>query len=109
VYKIQYLPLALDDLKDIIRYIAHTLESPQAAENLLSKIDKEIQRTADNPFRCHLYAAPEKLKYEYRVLHIDSYSVFYEVEKDKIEIHRIIHSRRDTARVLSTVAVADIE
>jgi addiction module RelE/StbE family toxin len=100
MYKIHYLPLALDDLKSIVRYIADTLESPQAAENFLSKLDREVLKIADNPFRCRLYAPSEKLKYDYRVLHINNYSLFYEVENKKIEIHRIIYSRMDTVRIL---------
>jgi addiction module RelE/StbE family toxin len=102
VYKIHYLPLALNDLKDVVKYIAYNLDSPQAAENFLSKLDKGVRKIADNPFRCHSYAPPEKLKYDYRVLHIDNYSLFYEVENDKIEIHRIIYSRRDTLRILKS-------
>ena len=92
MYKIRYLPLALDDLKDIVRYIADELESPRAAEKFISKLDKEVLKIANNPFRCHLFSSPEKLKHEYRVLHIDNYSLFYEVGKGKIEIHRIIYS-----------------
>ena len=100
MYKVQYLPLALDDLKDIIRYISNKLESPRAAERLLSKIDKEVSKIADNPFRCHLYTSPEKLKHEYRVLHIDNYSLFYVAGDTKIEIHRVIYSRRDIPQML---------
>jgi addiction module RelE/StbE family toxin len=99
MYKISYLPLALDDLKDIVSYISDTLESPRAAENLLIKIDKEVLKTAENPFRCHLFISPEKLKYEYRVLHINNYSLFYTVEKEKIEIHRVIYSQRDKNKI----------
>ena len=86
MYKIHYLPLALDDLKEVVRYITLELEAPQAAENLLQRIDKEVLKTADNPFRCHLFVSPEKLKYDYRVLHVSNYSLFYVVEKEKIEI-----------------------
>ena len=100
MYKIHYLPLALDDLRSIFRYISHKLESPRTAERLLSKIDKEVAKIADNPFRCHLYASPEKLEHEYRILHIDSYSLFYVVEKAKIEIHRVIYSHRDILKIL---------
>jgi len=100
MYKIHYLPLALDDLKDIVHYIAHTLESPKAAENFLSKLDREVRKIADNPFRCRLYVTSEKLKYEYRVLHINNYSLFYEVENKKIEIHRVIYSQRDIVQIL---------
>ena len=100
MYKIHYLPLALNDLKEITQYIAFKLEAPQAAESFLSKLDKEVLKIADNPFRCHAYTPPEKLKYDYRVLHIDNYPLFYAVENDKIEIHRVIYSRRDFLRIL---------
>ncbi|MDR0472240.1 MAG: type II toxin-antitoxin system RelE/ParE family toxin [Treponema sp.] len=100
MYKICYLPLALDDLKEILRYIAQKLEAPRAAENLLIKIEKDIQKIVDNPFRCPVYFPSEKLKHEYRVLHIDNYSMFYVIAKDKIEIHRVIYSQRDILRIL---------
>ena len=100
MYKIHYLPLALDDLKGIVSYITDKLESPRAAKNLLLKIDREVKKTADNPFRCHVYTSPEKLKTEYRVLHVNNYSLFYIVERDKIEIHRVIYSYRDISQIL---------
>ncbi|GBU27023.1 hypothetical protein R84B8_00544 [Treponema sp. R8-4-B8] len=100
MYKIHYLPLALDDLKDIVNYIANTLESPRAAENFLSKLDREVLKIADNPFRCRLYPLSETLKYYYRVLHINNYSLFYVVDNKKIEIHRVIYSRRDIVQIL---------
>jgi len=99
-YKTEYLPLALDDLRSIFRYIIHELESPVAAEKLLSRIDKEIQKISENLFCCHLYFPLEKLKYEYRVLHINNYSLFYTVDKEKIEIHRVIYSKRDILQLL---------
>jgi len=100
MHKIHYLPLALDDLKGIVHYIADTLESPRAAENFISKLDREVKKIADNPFRCRLYISSETLKYDYRVLHINNYSLFYVVENKKIEIHRIIYSSRDIERIL---------
>jgi len=109
MYKIHYLPIALDDLKGIFNYIANTLESPQAAENLLLKIDKAVRKTADNPFRCHPYNSSEKLKFAYRVLNIDNYSLFYVVENNKIEIHRIIYSRRDIINILKSQERLDSE
>ena len=100
MHKPYYLPLALDDLKEILKYVAQELEAPRAAEKLLSKIDKEILKIAENPFRCHIFASPEKLKYDYRVLHVDNFSLFYVVEKEKIEIHRVIYSKRDIISML---------
>ena len=104
IYKPHYLPLALEDLKDAIRYISHELEAPRAAENLLLKIDEEVKKISDNPFRCHLFVSPEKLKYEYRVLQVNNYSLFYTVEKEKVEIHRVIYSKRDIISMLKEQA-----
>ena len=100
MHEIHYLPIALDDLKSIVRYITYKLESPRSAERLISKIDKEVQKIASNPFRCHLFISQEKLKHEYRVLRIDNYSLFYVVENEKIEIHRVIHALRDTSQII---------
>ena len=68
---------------------------------IIFKIDKEVQKISDNPFRCHVYLPSKKLKYEYRVLHIKNYSLFYVVEKEKIEIHRVIYSKRDILQILA--------
>ena len=93
MYKISYLPIALEDLKGIVRYIAHTLEAPRAAANLVQKIDRELIKISDNPFRCHVYSPLSILKYEYRVLNVNNYSLFYVIEKEKVEIHRVLHSK----------------
>ena len=106
MYKIYYLPLAVDDLKDIVRYITYKLEAPRTAERLITKIEREVQKIAVNPYRCHVFYSPEKLKHEYRVLHIDHYSLFYVVEDEKIEIYRIIHARRDIRQILKKVSGA---
>ena len=100
MYKIHYLPLALDDLKNIMRYITYKLESPRTAERLRLKVDKEVRKIAENPYRCHLFASPEKLKHEYRVLHIDNYSLFYVVENESVVIYRVIHALRNIPQIL---------
>ena len=101
MYKIHYLPLALDDLKDIVKYITYKLESSRTAERLLSKIDKEVQKIAENPYRCHLFTSSEKLKHEYRILHVDNYSLFYTVKNENVEIYRVIHAQRNIPQILS--------
>jgi len=102
MYKINYLPLAVDDLKDIVRYITYKLEAPRTAERLIAKIEKQVKKIETNPYRCPLFYSPEKLKKEYRVLHIDNYSLFYVVENENIEIYRVIHARRNIRQILKT-------
>ena len=100
MYRVQYLPLALDDLKGIVKYITNTLEALRAAKNLIDKIEKEVLKIEKNPFRCHLYAPFEKLKFDYRVLNVDNFSLFYVVENEKIEIHRVLYSQMDIIQIL---------
>ena len=100
MYKVSYLPLALEDLKGIVRYITQNLEAPRTAINLVNKIDMEIKKISENPFRCHVYVSLEKLKHEYRILNIDNYSLFYVIEKEKVEIHRVLYSKMNIIQIL---------
>ncbi len=38
MYRLKYLPLALDDLRDITDYITETLKAPKAAIDLLDTL-----------------------------------------------------------------------
>jgi addiction module RelE/StbE family toxin len=100
MYKVRYLPRALKDLEEIFRYISRELKAPKAAENLLDRIDKAVAALAANPFRHHLFISPKKLSLEYRVLPVNNFSVFYVVEKQSVEIHRVLYSRRDKDTLL---------
>lgn len=48
-YKLQYLPLAEQDLSEIIDYIQNNLQNPIAAENTLSKIESAILERLESP------------------------------------------------------------
>ena len=42
-YTLRYLPLAKQDLSEIVNYIQNNLENPIAAENTLSKRDFDLK------------------------------------------------------------------
>ena len=46
MHEIRYLPIALDDLNDALKYLLVVLEAPQAAEALLDELDETVQRIA---------------------------------------------------------------
>lgn len=48
-YKLQYLPLAEQDLAEIIFYIQNNLQNPIAAENTLNKIENAILERLKSP------------------------------------------------------------
>ena len=100
-YAIAYLPSALEDLKEIVRYIAHTLQNPKAAERLGLEIIKKTDLIADFPYSEPRYTPIKPLEYEYRKLLVKNYFVFYRIDETKktVTVARVIYAKRNTASV----------
>jgi len=98
-YAIEYLPSALEDLKEIVRYIARTLQNPKAAENLAHEIIRKIDLLADFPYSAPRYTPIKPLEYEYRKLLVKNYFAFYRIDEMKktITVARIIYAKRNIA------------
>jgi toxin ParE1/3/4 len=91
-YEIKYLPIAEQDLTEIIEYVL--LDNPDAAINLLNQLDHSISQLELFPL---LGITPNDLRLQslnYRMLIADNYLVFYVVLEDTIEIRRILHGKR---------------
>ncbi len=99
-YKLRYPELAQSDLVDIISYISNQLSAPQAAANLVDKLDRAISRLEQFPFSGHPYIKNQKLQDEYRMLIVENYLVFYVVYDNVVEIRRIIYGRRNYENLL---------
>lgn len=91
-YEIKYLPIAEEDLNDIIDYIL--TDSPDYAMPLLRKFNDAISRLEDFPSLGLVPKDSFLAQMNYRVLVVDAYLVFYVIITDTIEIHRIINSKR---------------
>ena len=102
MYKLKYLPIARQDLVDIINYISHNLKNPIAAEKLAVKVTKEINKLKTFPHINTIYTPVRPLNFEYRRLLVRNYIVFYYIdEKQKlIIIARVIYARRDYEKLL---------
>lgn len=55
-HRIQYLQSALSDLGDIVIYVREQLDAPQAATNLVDRLDTAISRLECFPFSGHPYS-----------------------------------------------------
>ena len=75
-YKIKYLPLAVQDLNDIARYLSGFY--PQTARRVLKEMQEKITKLGDTPRMCEVYA----LDPTYRKLVADQYLVFYHVNEN---------------------------
>ena len=85
-YKIQYLPLSVQDLNDLARYLSGFY--PKTASRVLKEMRDKITKLSDNPKMCEIYP----LDPVSRKMVIDQYLVFYQVNDPAriVEIHRIL-------------------
>jgi len=82
--------LAEEDLDEIWFYIA--LDSPDAADALLDKIDTQSALLARNP---KLGPARPELLDDLRSFPVSHYILFYRPEPGGIELVRVLHGARD--------------
>ena len=85
-YKIKYLPLAVQDLNEIARYLSGFY--PKTASRVLKELREKFTKLGDTPKMCEVYLpAPA-----YRRMVVDQYLVFYRVNEESkiVEIHRVL-------------------
>ena len=101
-YKIEYLPIADCDLTEVFSYIAVDLAAPQAAANLLRKMDRAIKLLERFPYAHAVYQSAElhAMPFEFRALGVSSYLIFYYVSENTVTIARIVYGKRDMRHVL---------
>jgi antitoxin ParD1/3/4/toxin ParE1/3/4 len=91
-------PEAADDLGEIVEFIAR--DSPDAARRFLEKLRDEMERVAATPGIGHLR---EDLTVEaVRFWPVGHYLIVYRVEKEPLEIVRVLHGARDVAAILES-------
>ena len=102
MYKLEYLPLARQDMLDISRYISRELCNPEAAWKLAEEMVEAADELRDFPYSNAVYVPIRQLRYEYRKLHVKNYIMFYRVDEAarKITIARVVYARRDYEKLL---------
>ena len=96
-YKVKFLEPALNDLEEIILYIAQ--DSKTAALKMHDKIINKSKKLETFPNLGR--EVPDKKMKEsgFRMLIIDSYIAFYRIIGDTIFIYRVLHGSRDYPRL----------
>ena len=102
MYKLEYLPLALHDMLDIVRYISNELKNPVAADNLANEFVKSADTLINFPYSNPVYHPIRTLKKEYRKLLVKNFIMFYYVDESGkvITIARVIYAKRDYGKIL---------
>jgi toxin ParE1/3/4 len=89
IYKVLFLQEALDDLEEIVLYIAH--DSIKAALRVHDEIIAKANDLYIFPKRGRLVPDPKIGKAGYRMLLVEPYIVFYKVIDHDVFIYRILH------------------
>lgn len=100
MYSVSFLPAALADIENIVRYIAITLENPAASERLAEAIVNAAESLETLPYRHRVYQPLRPLKNEYRVMRVNNYLVFYWVEEEppRVTIARVLYAKSNVAK-----------
>jgi plasmid stabilization system protein ParE len=102
MYNIEYLPSALNDIKEITRYVGVKLDNPSAADRLAEDIVDAVESLSDTPYKYPVYIPLVPLENEYRKILVHNYFVFYCVsENDKtVTVYRVMFAKRDIDSLL---------
>ena len=102
MYKLQFLPVARDDLRGIAEYISAELGAPEAAMRLAEKIVSAADSLSDFPYAYPVYVPVRPTAFEYRKISVENYLVFYTVDEASktVTVMRIIYARRDYGRII---------
>ena len=100
-YKLVFLPMAEEDLTEIVVYISHHLQNPASAIHVIDRIRDAIFERSLAPESFQKYeSAKNRSDTYYRINIGKSYSVFYVVKGNTIEVRRILYSARDIDSLL---------
>ena len=102
MYNVEYLPLARQDMVEIVTYIARELNNPAAANHIAEQLIQAGDDLRDFPYSAPAYQPLRPLKHEYRKLLVESYMMLYCVkeEEKRVTIARVVYARRNYAKML---------
>lgn len=106
--KLVIAPAAKEDLLEIKEYISVKLCNPTAAVNVVKRIIKDYRMLTDTPEIGIPLDRKIDVRTPYRFIVSSNYLVFYQINRDTIEIHRILYKGKDYFRILMPEEYANI-
>lgn len=92
-FELKYSPTFYNDFNKIISYIENELENKIATNNLINKVEKEINYRLRNPLEYEKYRTRKGNIY-YRI-YINNYIIFYTVSENIMIVRRILYNKRN--------------
>lgn len=96
--RVRFLARAAEDLVEIAAYLA--IEAPHAKDRVLGRIVDASERLATLGESGPIARDPVLRARAFRSLRVDRYVVFYKLTPSTVRVYRVLHERRDWARLL---------
>jgi plasmid stabilization system protein ParE len=102
IYKIEFLPIAKQDIDEIIYYVSNNLKNLSAAKNLSKGFIESVNSILTFPFGLPVYKVEKKLENEYRSIKIKNFLMFYTINENEkiITIVRVLYQKMDINNIL---------
>ena len=101
-YALVYSPEALDDLRAIFEYVANVAAAPQAARQLVVRIQSAIRLLSTMPMRHQLLESDLGQSLGIRKMSVGNYVVLYRVVESvsEVQVLRIAYGGRNLLELL---------
>ena len=101
-YRLEYLPLARQDMVDIVRYISRELQNPAVARRTANALIETAARIAAFPYANPVHVPLRPLQQEYRKALSGNYYMFYHVDEARalVTVDRVLYARRSEDALL---------
>ncbi len=99
-YRRIILKEAAREYRDIVRYLATVLCSPEAARGFVDEFDYQLGLVCDAPELYGLSRMKELAALGYHAMQVKSYVALYRIEGDAIVVAHIFHQSQDYAKLV---------
>lgn len=99
-YEIRVLPLFVDELTQILNYIAFRLQNPRAADDLERAVYDAIVERSSCAEAFEPYHSKLERKHVFYRIYVKNYTIFYTVIGDVMEVQSIFYNKRNIDMLL---------
>lgn len=100
-YKLSYLPIFYDDLNTAVEYIRTVLKNPEAAANLIDKVESAILKRSSSAESFEPYPSTRNREHPYYAIYVNHYIIFYVVLNHKtMEMRRFLYRGQNKDKIL---------
>lgn len=102
MYRLEFLPIAKEDIDEIIFYVSNNLKNKSAARKLANSFIKCANDILKFPYGISVFKQSRKLDNEYRCFKVNNFLMFYTINEKEhiITIVRVLYSKMDFSNIL---------